>query len=73
MIVVEILKQIPEGRVRYVKKSEDPRDYRVNFEKISSQIGFKIRRRVPDGISEIASVLRSGLISNPDDKRYSNV
>ena len=73
MIVEEILKQIPEGRVRYVKKSEDPRDYRVNFAKISSQLGFKIRRRVPDGISEIASVLRSGLISNPDDKRYSNV
>ena len=72
MIVVEILKQIPEGRVRYVKKSEDPRDYRVNFEKISSQLGFKIRHRVPDGISEIAKVLHSGLIRNPDDKCYSN-
>lgn len=73
MIVEEILKQLPEGRVRYVQKGEDPRDYRVNFEKIKSQLGFKIRLRVPDGIAEIARVLRSGLISNPDDKRYSNV
>lgn len=73
MIVEEILKQIPQGRVRYVEKNEDPRDYRVNFEKINSQLGFKIRHRVPDGIAEIARTLRSGLISNPDDKRYSNV
>jgi len=73
MIVDEILKQIPGGRVRYVHKDEDPRDYRVNFEKIQKALGFKISRRVPDGIREIARVLGSGLIANPDDKRYSNV
>ena len=72
-IVEAILKQIPTGKVRYVAKNEDPRDYRVNFDKIRNQLGFKIARRVPDGIAELRSVLGSGLIANPDDKRYSNI
>lgn len=72
-IVEAILKQIPSGKVRYMAKNEDPRDYRVNFDKIRNQLGFKISRRVPDGIAELHRVLGSGLITNPDDKRYSNI
>jgi nucleoside-diphosphate-sugar epimerase len=72
-IIDEILKQIPTGKVRYVAKNEDPRDYRVNFGKITQHLGFKISRRVPYGIAELRRVLGSGLIANPDDKRYSNI
>jgi len=72
MIVEELLKQIPDGRIRYVTKEEDPRDYRVNFEKIKRTLGFKITRRVPDGIREIKLALESGIITNPDDQRFYN-
>jgi nucleoside-diphosphate-sugar epimerase len=73
MIVDEILKQIPEGQVKYVQKSEDPRDYRVNFDKIKKTLDFNITKKVPEGIAEIIELLEYGLLNNPDDKRYSNI
>lgn len=72
MLVEEIRKKIPEAKVKYVHKEEDPRDYKVGFEKIQSKLGFRISRRVPDGISEVIQVLRLGLLSDPDDKKYYN-
>ena len=41
MLVEEIKKQIPEAKVKYVQKNEDPRDYRVSFEKIKERLGFQ--------------------------------
>ena len=73
MIVEEILKQIPDGRVKYVKKDEDPRDYRVNFDKIARELDFKITMRVPDGIEEIRRMIQEGFVVNPDDAKYRNV
>ena len=72
MIVEEIIKQLPDAKVQYVYRNEDPRDYRVNFSKLRDSLGFAITKRVPDGIRETIWALKSGLISNPDDKRYSN-
>ena len=72
MLVEEIRKNIPDAKVKYVPKNEDPRDYKVGFEKIRSGLGFRISRRVPDGISEVIRVLRMGLLSDPDDRRYYN-
>jgi len=71
MLVREIKKQIPELRFRYVHKAEDPRDYRVSFKKIRA-LGFRIVRRVPDGIREISRAIRTGLIRDPYDKKYVN-
>jgi nucleoside-diphosphate-sugar epimerase len=73
MIVNELLKQIPEGRVKYVHKEEDPRDYRVKFDKISEKIGFKISKTVPEGIRDILTCLRLGIIENPDGQKYYNI
>ena len=72
MIVDELLKQIPDGRVRYVHKQEDPRDYRVKFDKIKTELRFTISRTVPEGIQEILTALKYGIIENPDDPRYYN-
>jgi nucleoside-diphosphate-sugar epimerase len=72
MIVDCILKEIPNGKIKYVKKDEDPRDYRVDFSKIANELGFKISRRVPDGIREVKSILENGFIVNPDDDKYRN-
>lgn len=73
MIVEEILKQIPGGKIKYVKKEEDPRDYRVSFEKIKKELNFKITKRVPDGIQQIIKAIKLNLINNPDDPKYKNI
>ena len=73
MIVEEIRKQIPDAKIEYVKKNEDPRDYRVNFDKIKSKLGFEITQTVPDGIRTIKQVLDDKFLLNPDDGKYKNV
>ena len=61
---------MPAGRVRYVQRDEDPRDYRVAFEKIHAVLGFVPERRVPDGIAEVAEALAEGRFPDPFDVRY---
>ena len=73
MIVEEISKQIPNTKISYVQKDEDPRDYRVSFQKIKERIGFEITKKVPDGISQIIYSLKSGFFKNPDDRKFSNI
>lgn len=73
MIVNELLRQVPEGRVRYVQKEEDPRDYRVRFDRIRNELGFEISRTVPEGIREVLTAVRFGILSNADDQRYYNI
>lgn len=73
MIVDAILEQLPDSRVKYVSKNEDPRDYRVNFSKIKERLGFSITMRVPDGIRQIRQVISAGFLNDPDDARYRNI
>jgi nucleoside-diphosphate-sugar epimerase len=72
MIAREIQNQIPEARIRYVKRDEDPRDYRVDFSKIRNVLGFAITKRVPDGIREVRALLEDGLLSDPRSPTYCN-
>jgi nucleoside-diphosphate-sugar epimerase len=73
MIIDEVIKVLPDSKVKYVTKNEDPRDYRVSFDKINKKLGFKLMFKVPDGIRQIAKVLDDGFILNPDDSKYKNV
>jgi nucleoside-diphosphate-sugar epimerase len=73
MIVEEIRKQIPGSLIKYVKKEEDPRDYRVDFAKIKDVLGFKVTKRVPDGIKEIRDIVQMRVIPNPEDQKYYNI
>jgi nucleoside-diphosphate-sugar epimerase len=71
--IVELLQQrLPDARVRYVHKDEDPRDYRVAFEKVRALLGFVPERRVPGGIAEVAEALAEGRFDDPFDDRYRN-
>ncbi|MDQ6689199.1 MAG: NAD-dependent epimerase/dehydratase family protein [Gemmatimonadota bacterium] len=72
MLVDQLRMQVPALRVKFVPKSEDPRDYRVNFSKIRERLDFSPSRRVPDGIREVLEVVGAGLIADPNDKRYGN-
>lgn len=73
MIVEEILKIVPDAKVRYIHKEEDPRDYCVDFSKIQKELGFTITRTVPDGLLEIYSILNVGLLRDPDSPNYKNI
>jgi nucleoside-diphosphate-sugar epimerase len=71
--IVELLQQrLPDARVRYVHKDEDPRDYRVAFEKIDLALGYRPRYTVGDGIDEIMALLRSGILDEPGAEVYRN-
>lgn len=72
MLAEEIKKVIPSVQIKYVYKDEDPRDYRVKFDKIADRLGFKISKTVPDGIREINFIIQNGILSDPENKIYSN-
>jgi len=73
MLVEEIRKAIPGSNIKYVDKNEDPRDYRVNSDKIKRELGFEITMRVPDGIEEVKRMIQEGVIQDPEDQRYYNI
>jgi len=73
MLMEEIQKQIPGAKAIYVEKTEDPRDYRVNCDKIRNDLGFTITKRVPDGIREIIKLVQSGMITDPHSQRFRNI
>jgi nucleoside-diphosphate-sugar epimerase len=72
-LIEEIRKQIGRGRVSYVPREEDPRDYRVSFEKIEAQLDFRTRMAVSDGIAELLQALDAGEFEDPFDERYRNL
>jgi len=69
MIVDEILRQVPEGKVKYQEHGSDPRNYRVSFEKIREQLGFSIQYSVRRGVEELLGALREGLFDNVESQR----
>jgi len=73
MLVDELLKLVPEGKVKYVEKNEDPRDYRVKFDKIKNELGFQISKTVPEGMNDILRSIRLGIINDSENQRYYNI
>jgi nucleoside-diphosphate-sugar epimerase len=65
-LVRMIRERVGGGDVEFVARAEDPRDYRVAFERIRDRLGYAITRRVEDGIDEIASALESGALDARD-------
>ncbi len=60
------------GEVTYVSRNEDPRDYKVSFERIRKELGFVAEHTVPDGIAEVAAALEAGRFPDPFAPTYSN-
>lgn len=73
MIMKEIIKLVPGAAATYVEKNEDPRDYRVNFDKIRDVLGFQITKTVPDGINEIYKLVKSGIITDTHSQKFRNI
>ena len=72
-LVGEIRKLTDRGSVEYVHRDEDPRDYKVSFDKVRSALGFETEMTVPDGIAEVISALEQNQFVDPFDGRYRNI
>jgi nucleoside-diphosphate-sugar epimerase len=68
-----ITAELGRGEVSYVHRDEDPRDYKVSFEKVRSRLGFEPRMRMPDGIRELIEGLESRRFGDPYSPEWSNL
>jgi hypothetical protein len=59
--------------IDFVSVVEDPRDYKVSFERIAATLGYATTRGIAEGVEEIASAIEAGILERFDDPRYSNL
>ena len=73
-IVGLVIKRLPETVVTYkdLTFGGDIRDISISFEKIRRGLGFKAEMTVDDGVREVVHTLRTGIIRNPQDEKYTN-
>ena len=69
MIIDKILKKIPNGKVRYKDYGKDPRNYKVNFEKVKSAIGFEPAFTIDHGIVELLNAINNHLFDHVDGNK----
>ena len=56
--LVDIIReQIQRGSVSFVRRDEDPRDYKVSFERVAAELGYAVTRSVRDGVAEVRAAL----------------
>jgi nucleoside-diphosphate-sugar epimerase len=72
-LVDEIQRQLDTGTVSYVHREEDPRDYKVSFDKVKATLGYAVTKTVPDGIAEVAQALDDGRFPDSFAARYRNI
>jgi nucleoside-diphosphate-sugar epimerase len=72
-IVEQIKSIIGDFKVEFIERGTDLRDYRVSFEKIKSELGFFITKRVRNGIEEIYRAIEKKLIKDFSNPEYYNV
>jgi nucleoside-diphosphate-sugar epimerase len=71
--LVEIITEsLGRGDVEYVHRDEDPRDYKVSFERIREQLDFEPSMRIPTGVDEIIGALEEERFGDPFGPGFSN-
>jgi nucleoside-diphosphate-sugar epimerase len=71
--LVELIRpHAPDAVVEFVHRKEDPRDYRVSFERIRAGLEFRTSWTVPQGIAEVVGLVRSGVIADFGAARWRN-
>ena len=69
MITDYILKEIPNGRIRYDGDKKDKRNYKVSFEKVHSILGFEPVFSIKDGIKELVDAINNHVFDLVDENR----
>jgi nucleoside-diphosphate-sugar epimerase len=72
-LVEMITGHLGRGEVRFVERNEDPRDYRVSFERVRGELGFNVLQRVPGGIADVTEALEAGRFEDPFGASHSNL
>jgi nucleoside-diphosphate-sugar epimerase len=72
--LVEVIRERTDrGSVEFVTRQEDPRDYKVSFEKIREALGYEVTMTVPRGVEELLTALDEGRFPDAFDGRYRNI
>jgi len=64
--------EVPDSNFMEISNDDDPRNYRVNFDKIKRVLGFHASVTLEEGIKEIVRSVQEGKISKWNDPVYSN-
>lgn len=71
-IVDLILTKIRNGKIKYQEHGNDPRNYRVNFDKVRKILGFETKYNVEYGIVELFNALENRLFDSPHPIQQGN-
>lgn len=69
MIVEEILKHIPDANIAYNEGGVDPRNYRVSFEKVKTQLGFSADHSVEGAVEELIAAMKNQLFTHVEARK----
>ena len=67
-----IQKHIPSSTIEIIETRQDPRNYKVSFDKIKNKLNFNISKTAKDGIDEILNKIKSGEL-DPMGSQFSNL
>ena len=67
-----IQKHIPSSTIEITETKQDPRNYKVSFDKIKNKLNFNVSKTAEDGINEILIRIKSGEL-DPRDGEFSNL
>ncbi len=68
-IVDTICEYLPDRKIDYKDNSDDPRNYKVSFEKLREILFFEPKYSVRDGIKEIIWAMKSHLFDDYDSRK----
>jgi len=73
-IVNTIVAEVPTATIQYRDQTTDPRNYRIDFTKVKTVLGFEPRFTVAEGIQEIVNAMRNHIYDNidPTSNLYGN-
>ncbi|MFP6625437.1 MAG: SDR family oxidoreductase [Deltaproteobacteria bacterium] len=69
---VMVAQEIGGVDIEYADTTDDPRSYRVSFDKIKHVLGFVPRHSLVEAVREVRDLLNSGAV-DPNEERYSNL
>jgi nucleoside-diphosphate-sugar epimerase len=64
---------VPSAKIIVTDENVDRRNYRVNFDKISSVLGFKAKWSVEEGVQQFIDAIKSGKVTEIDKPMFSNL
>lgn len=72
-MMYDLLKErLPELQAAWVEVDEDPRSYKVSFERIRDELGYTTEWTVPAGMDQVIAQAQLGVFPDPDAGRFRN-